>query len=137
MKDLDAISRERQGRINLSQYKDLIETISKVEYKKISKKEFSNKAGITVDTIMKGISRNSIPQLDTAQKIAKVLNVSLEYLMQENINHENEESKGEMDLADVNHQVQLYRKHAEIINNLEKMDEKKLKALSSFIAQLI
>lgn len=36
MKDLDAISRERQGRINLSQYKDLIETISKVEYKKIS-----------------------------------------------------------------------------------------------------
>ena len=111
--------------------------IIELEYKKISKKEFSNKAGITVDTIMKGISRNSIPQLDTAQKIAKVLNVSLEYLMQENINPENEESKGEMDLADVNHQVQLYRKHAEIINNLEKMDEKKLKALSSFIAQLI
>lgn len=111
--------------------------IIELEYKKISKKEFSNKAGITVDTIMKGISRNSIPQLDTAQKIAKVLNVSLKYLMQENINPENEESKGEMDLADVNHQVQLYRKHAEIINNLEKMDEKKLKALSSFIAQLI
>jgi len=36
MKDLNAISRERQGRINLSQYKELIETISKVEYKKIS-----------------------------------------------------------------------------------------------------
>lgn len=36
MKDLEAINREREGRINLSHYKDLIETISKVEYKKFS-----------------------------------------------------------------------------------------------------
>ena len=36
MKDLKAINKEREGRINLSQYKDLIETISKVEYKKFS-----------------------------------------------------------------------------------------------------
>ena len=36
MKDIEAISKEREGRINLYQYKDLIETISKVEYKKFS-----------------------------------------------------------------------------------------------------
>ena len=36
MKDINAINKEREGRINLSQYKDLIETISKVEYKKFS-----------------------------------------------------------------------------------------------------
>ena len=36
MKDLNAINREREGRINLSQYKDLIETVSKVEYKRFS-----------------------------------------------------------------------------------------------------
>ena len=36
MNDLDNINRERAGRANLSQYKDLIETISKVEYKKFS-----------------------------------------------------------------------------------------------------
>ena len=36
MKDLKAINKEREGRINLSQHKDLIETISKVEYKKFS-----------------------------------------------------------------------------------------------------
>ena len=36
MKDLETINKEREGRINLSQYKDLIETISKVEYKKFS-----------------------------------------------------------------------------------------------------
>ena len=36
MKDLESINREREGRSNLSQYKELIETISKVEYKKFS-----------------------------------------------------------------------------------------------------
>ena len=36
MKDLETINREREGRHNLSQYKDLIETISKVEFKKFS-----------------------------------------------------------------------------------------------------
>lgn len=37
MKDIDTINKEREGRINLSQHKNLIETISKVEYKKFSK----------------------------------------------------------------------------------------------------
>ena len=36
MKDLETMNKEREGRINLSRYKDLIETISKVEYKKFS-----------------------------------------------------------------------------------------------------
>ncbi len=36
MRDLDAINKERENRINLSQYKDLIETVSKVEYKRFS-----------------------------------------------------------------------------------------------------
>ena len=36
MKDLKAINKEREGRANLSQYKELIETVSKVEYKKFS-----------------------------------------------------------------------------------------------------
>lgn len=36
MKDLKAINKEREERINLSQYKDLIETVAKVEYKRFS-----------------------------------------------------------------------------------------------------
>ena len=36
MKDLKAINKEREGRANLSQYKDLIETVSKIEFKKFS-----------------------------------------------------------------------------------------------------
>ena len=36
MKDLDAINKVREERINLSQYKGLIETVAKVEYKRFS-----------------------------------------------------------------------------------------------------
>ncbi len=36
MKDLETINKEREGRANLSQYKELIETVSKVEFKKFS-----------------------------------------------------------------------------------------------------
>ena len=36
MKDFDTINKEREERINLSQYKDLIETVSKIEYKRFS-----------------------------------------------------------------------------------------------------
>ena len=36
MKDLESINRNREERANLSQYKELVETISKVEFKKFS-----------------------------------------------------------------------------------------------------
>ena len=36
MRDLDSINKEREGRYNLSLYKDLIETVSKVEFKKFT-----------------------------------------------------------------------------------------------------
>lgn len=36
MKDKNTINKEREGRNNLSQHKDLIETVSKVEFKKFS-----------------------------------------------------------------------------------------------------
>lgn len=37
MRDLETINKEREGRNNLSQYKNLIETVSKVEFAKFSK----------------------------------------------------------------------------------------------------
>ena len=36
MKDFENIMRDKEGRANLSQYKKIIETVSKVEYKKLS-----------------------------------------------------------------------------------------------------
>ncbi|MBQ4115094.1 hypothetical protein IJD34_06785, partial [bacterium] len=36
MKDIETINKERDNRNNLSQYKDLIETVSRIEYKKFA-----------------------------------------------------------------------------------------------------
>ena len=36
MKDLESINKNREERANLSQYKELVETISRVEFKKFS-----------------------------------------------------------------------------------------------------
>ena len=66
MKDLETISKEREGRINLSQYKDLIETISKVEYKKfanlglIELSEVINLANYTVYYLVNNTSNKEL-----------------------------------------------------------------------------
>jgi len=66
MKDLNAINREREERINLSHYKDLIETIAKVEYKRfanlglIDLSEVISLAMYTAYYIVNNTSNNSL-----------------------------------------------------------------------------
>ena len=66
MKDLDSINREREQRANLSQYKDLIDTISKVEYKKFSSlglielSEVINLANYTVYYLINNTSNHDL-----------------------------------------------------------------------------
>lgn len=108
--------------------------VIELEYKQISKKDFAKMVNLPIDTIMKGISRQSIPQIDTAFRIAKVLDVSLEYLMQ---NEEYKEFMSENVVFEQNHQIQLYRKYSEIIENLEKLDEKRTKAISTLIENMV
>ena len=60
-----------------------------IEYKGILIKEISAEIGISNNTFLSYInSRNVMPNVETAVKIAKVLNVSVEYL---GIQKENEE----------------------------------------------
>ena len=54
---------------------------SELEYQGISRKELAFKAGISYAGIGLGIERDSMPGADTALKISKVLNVSIEYLL--------------------------------------------------------
>ena len=66
MKDLDSINKEREQRANLSQYKDLIDTISKVEYKKFSSlglielSEVINLANYTVYYLINNTSNHDL-----------------------------------------------------------------------------
>ena len=51
------------------------------EYKNLSRKELAYKAGFSLNCISTGIARGSIPAADVAYRIAKVLGVSVEYLL--------------------------------------------------------
>lgn len=52
-----------------------------MEYQGISRKELAYKANISYSGIGLGLERDSMPGADTALSIAKVLNVSIEYLL--------------------------------------------------------
>ncbi len=54
---------------------------SELQFKNISRKELAEKASFAVSGISLGISKNSTPSADVAVRIAKVLGVSVEYLV--------------------------------------------------------
>ena len=54
---------------------------SELDFQNISRKELAQKAGFAVSGISLGISNNSAPSADIAVRIAKVLGVSVEYLV--------------------------------------------------------
>ena len=76
MKDLDTINKEREYRANLSQYKDLIDTISKVEYKKFSNLgliEFSEVLSLANYTVYYLISNSKNKALYNSAYITKAI----------------------------------------------------------------
>ncbi len=54
------------------------------DFQNISRKELAYKANFSLTSLSTGIIRNSIPSADVAYRIAKVLNVSIEYLLDGN-----------------------------------------------------
>ena len=54
---------------------------TELKFQGISRKELSYLVNVKEITIHKAIERDSIPSADTALKISKALNVSLEYLL--------------------------------------------------------
>ena len=52
-----------------------------LDRKDINKKTLAFEAGFDASNITKGIKNNNIPSAETAVKIAKVLDVSVEYLV--------------------------------------------------------
>ncbi len=90
----------------------------------------SRKCGFSLANIGKGIKLGSTPNADTAVKIAEVLGVSVEYLV--NGTNKNTTKAKEEEQT----QLKLYRKYHELIGDLETLPQNKLNIVKTLAAEL-
>ncbi len=87
------------------------------EYREMSRKELAYKADFSLTSLSTGIKRNSIPSADVAFRIAKTLNVSIEYLL-------TGKDSSKTSIPDSNNFSQInYLKYKKMIEKLEALPE--------------
>ena len=100
-----------------------------LEYKGMNRKTLSKEVGFSLGNVGKGIKLGSSPSADTAVKIAQVLGVSVEYLVngtnQTNTKNQTEEQN----------QLRLYRKYHKVIDIIEALPPEKQEASLKIIEQ--
>ncbi|MEE1058432.1 MAG: helix-turn-helix transcriptional regulator [Treponema sp.] len=106
---------------------------SEREYKNISRKELAYLADFSINSIPTGITRGSIPAADVAYRIAKVLDVTVEYLLlggnvqsQQKINENNKN-------LEIIERSKKYTKNHELIDNFEKLPNNLQKSVEDLI----
>ncbi|MCH5292718.1 MAG: helix-turn-helix transcriptional regulator [Treponema sp.] len=92
------------------------------EYQGLSRKELAFRANIAYQGIGLGLERNSMPGADTALKIAKVLDVPIEYLLDsEQLAIQSDGKDRLQNEALKMRDIELYKKNQIIIESLEKL----------------
>ena len=98
-----------------------------MSYQDIRTKELGYKAGINPRTIEQYLSSAAkMPSAENAVKIAMALGVTVEYLItgnKDSLSQKNESS------ADSQHQIRLYKKYSELIEQAEHLNEQQIKAI--------
>lgn len=121
-----------------------------IEYKGISRKELAFRANIAYQGIGLGIERESMPRVDTALKIAKVLEVPLEYLIDEkdleirpaaeNLSKEEKTQTDQNNSSSLqkteNQYIEFYRRNRKIIDSLEKIPSAIKQPIESMIIHI-
>lgn len=121
-----------------------------IEYKGISRKELAFRANIAYQGIGLGIERESMPRVDTALKIAKVLEVPLEYLISEKDleirpaaeglskeeKKQTDQNKSSSLHQTENQYIEFYRKNRKIIDSLEKIPSAIKQPIESMIIHI-
>lgn len=97
----------------------------------INKKTLAYEAGFDASNITKGIKNNNVPSVETAVKIAKVLDVSVEYLV-----NGTESPKSPSQKETEQNQLRLYRKYHNIIEKMENFSEEKQTLVNNLITDL-
>lgn len=96
-----------------------------LEYLGMTNKALAEKVGITASNIGKGQKQGSSPSAETAVKIAKVLGVSVEYLVTGSQPSE-KTSHG----AENENQIHFLRKYHDLIEKCEKLSQEKVRLLT-------
>ena len=97
----------------------------------INKKTLAYEAGFDASNITKGIKNNNIPSAETAVKIAQVLGVSVEYLV-----NGTETTKSPSQKQTEQKQLRLYRKYHDLIEKMESFSEEKQTVVNNLINDL-
>ena len=97
----------------------------------INKKTLAYEAGFDASNITKGIKNNNVPSAETAVKIAQVLGVSVEYLV-----NGTENTKSPSQKETEQNQLRLYRKYHNLIEKMENFSEEKQTVVNNLITDL-
>ena len=97
----------------------------------INKKTLAYEAGFDASNITKGIKNNNVPSAETAVKIAQVLGVSVEYLV-----NGTENTKSPSQKETEQNQLRLYRKYHNLIEKMERFSEEKQTVVNNLVTDL-
>ena len=97
----------------------------------INKKTLAYEAGFDASNITKGIKNNNVPSAETDVKIAQVLGVSVEYLV-----NGTENTKSPSQKETEQNQLRLYRKYHNLIEKMESFSEDKQTVVNNLIKDL-
>jgi len=101
-----------------------------LEYLGKNRTYLANKCDFSLTNINLGIKRGSTPSADTAVKIAQVLGVSVEYL----VNGTNKSTEKNQENEEL--QLKLYRKYHNLIAKCEKLPPEQIELLSQVADKL-
>ncbi len=97
------------------------------EYRDMSRKELAYKADFSLTSLSTGIKRNSIPSADVAFRIAKTLNVSIEYLL-------TGKDSAKTDIPDSSNFSQInYLKYKKLIEKIDVLPENIQESIANII----
>jgi len=96
-----------------------------------TRKSLAIEVGFNLGNIGKGIQLGSIPSAETAVKIAQVLGVSVEYLV-----NGTESTKSPSQKETEQNQLRLYRKYHNLIEKMENFSEEKQTVVNNLVNDL-
>ena len=109
---------------------------SEREYKNISRKELAYLADFSINSIPTGITRGSIPAADVAYRIAKVLDVTVEYLLLGgNVQSQQKINENNKNLEKIE-RSKKYTKNHELIDNFEKLPNNLQKSVEDLVQNI-